>query len=325
MKIRIKKIAIDIFTLMKTAGAESLNDNIIKLSAALAYYTLFSLAPMLIIILWVSGILYDPSKIQGELSGQLNHLLGAEAMKQIQEVMINTKFDTTSLWAKILGVITLILSATGIFGEIQDSINTIWGLKTKPRKGLIKLLLNRMISFSIVVSLGFVLVVSLLLNAIISAFTGSIQYYFPTIPVEVYYVINQCLIFMLISLLFACIFKVLPDAKIAWKDVMAGAGATAVLFMSGKYLIGYYLGQNTTITAFGSAGSVILILLWFYFSAIILYFGAEFTQAWLKLKNRHIEPNKYAEWVEKKEVVVESNTEITKEKNPQYLGNIIPK
>jgi membrane protein len=317
MKLNIKQSSITFLKLMKTTVIESIDNNILKLAAALAYYTIFSLAPMLIIIIWISGIFYDPVSVQGELSTQLNQLLGQQAVKQIQEVMINTKFDYASFWAKTLGIITLVISATGIFGEIQDSINTIWGLKPKPNKGLIKFLITRLLSFSIIISLGFVLLVSLLLNAIIAAFTSRIQYYFPCIPVELYYVINQFIMLGVIILLFAAIFKVLPDAKIAWRDVMAGAVITAILFMLGKYVIGYYLGENATISAYGSAGAVIIILLWVYFSAIILYFGAEFTQAYLKIKNKHIIPNKYADWIQEKQIIVESNTEVNKENIPQ--------
>jgi membrane protein len=303
--------------LLKVAGTESLDDNILKQAAALAYYTVFSLVPMLIIIIWISSIFYDPAKVQGELLVRLNEVLGPKAVDQIKEVMTNTKFDNTSGWAKALGIITLILTATGIFTEIQDSINTIWGLKAKPKKGFIKLVLNRVMSFSLLISLGFVLAVSLLINAVISALIFRVQYYFPDIPVMVFYIINQAIIFISISGLFSAIFKVLPDAKIALKDVLAGAVISTIFFMMGKYLMGYYLDKNATISAYGSAGSVIIILLWVYFSSIVIYFGAEFTQAYLKLKNRHIEPNEYAEWVNEKEVTVKSNTDVNKENIPR--------
>ncbi len=305
------------FRLMKTVVLESLEDNILKLSAALAYYTIFSLVPILIIIVWVSGIFYDPTQVQGELLTRMNQLLGPEAVKQIQEVMINTKFDQGSGWAKALGIVTLILTAMGIFTEIQDSINTIWGLKAKPKKGILKLVFNRLTSFSLLISVGFVLIVSLLINALISELTNRVQYYFPDIPVVLFYIMNQAIIFSVLTFLFASIFKVLPDAKIKWRDVLAGAIITAVFFMGGKYLIGFYLEENATITAYGSAGSVILILLWVYFSAVILFFGAEFTQAYLKLNGRNIEPNKYAVWVNEIVIPIASNTEVTKEKIPQ--------
>lgn len=313
----MKQRALTFLSLMKTSGSEAIDDNIMKQAAALAYYTVFSLVPMLIILIWISSIFYEPSKIQGELLYKMNDLIGKDASRQIQEVMIKTKFDSGSSWAKALGIVTLVLTATGIFAEIQDSINTIWGLKAKPKKGLIKLLFNRFVSFSLLISLGFVLVVSLTLNAVISAFTSRIQAVFPDVPVFIFYILDQAFIFLVITFLFSAIYKVLPDAKIKWTDVFGGAAISTLFFMGGKYLIGYYLEGNATISAYGSAGSVIIILLWVYYSSIILYFGAEFTQAYLKLKNRHIEPNQYAVWVETNEHVVESNTELTKASDTQ--------
>ncbi len=314
--MKFKENTFTFFKLIKTVAIESLDDNILKLAAALAYYTVFSLVPMLIIIIWISGIFYDPSLVQGELLTRMNYLLGPQAVKQIQEVIINTKFDQGSGWAKGLSIITLILTAMGVFTEIQDSINTIWGLKAKPEKGILKLVFNRLTSFSLLISLGFVLIVSLLLNALISELTFRIQYYFPAVPVVLFYVLNQGIIFSVLTFLFASIFKVLPDAQIKWKDVLAGAIITSVFFMGGKYLIGFYLEENATITAYGSAGSVIVILLWVYFSAIILFFGAEFTQAYLKLKGHKIKPDKYAVWVNETAIPISSNTEVVKEKIP---------
>lgn len=310
---RYIKHSVSFFKLIKVAVSESLEDNVLKQAAALAYYTIFSLVPMLIIIIWISSIFYDPGKVQGELLTRMNELIGPRAVDQIREVMVKTKFDDASGWAKALGIVTLVLTSTGIFTEIQDSINTIWGLRAKPRKGLIKFLFNRIISFSLLISLGFVLAVSLLINALISALTYRVQYYFPGIPVELFYVINQVIIFLSIVLLFSAIFKVLPDAKIAWKDVMSGAIISTLFFMLGKYVIGYYLDKNATISAYGSAGSVIIILLWVYFSSIILYFGAEFTQAYIKLKGKHIEPNQYAVWIEEKEIAPGPEEDANKE------------
>jgi membrane protein len=310
----MKKRVLNFFSLMKTAGIESFSeDNIMKQAAALAYYTIFSIVPMLIIIIWVTSIFYEPGKVQGEVLFTINDLIGKDASRQIQEALINMKFDSKSGWAKALGIITLVLTATGIFVEVQDSINTIWGLKAKPKKGIIRMVLSRLISFSMVIALGFVLVVSLSINALISGLTGRIQAAMPHIPIFLFYIVDQVVIFIVITTLFSSIYKVLPDAKIKWRDVFGGAAISALLFMGGKFLIGYYLEGNATITAYGSAGSVIIILLWVYYSAIILYFGAEFTQAYLKLKGRHIEPNEYAEWIEIKEVPVDSNTELVKE------------
>lgn len=315
--MKLKEHTVTFFKLMKTVLVESVDDNILKLSAALAYYTIFSLVPMLIIIIWVTGIFYDAAYVQGELFTRMTRLLGAEAVSQIRQTIVSTKFDQGSVLTKGLSIGTLIFTAMGVFTEIQDSINTIWGLKTKPKKGLVKLIVNRLTSFSLIISLGFILIVSLLLNAVISELTFRVQVYFPDIPVLLFYALNQIIIFLVLSVLFASIFKVLPDAKIKWKDVMGGAIITSVLSMGGKYLIGFYLEENATITAYGSAGSVIVILLWVYFSAIILFMGAEFTQAYLKLKGQQIQPNQYAVWVNEMAVPIPSNTEVGKENIPR--------
>jgi membrane protein len=291
-------------------------DKVMKMAASLAYATIFALPGLLIIIIWVTSFFYSPSDVQGRLLSQMTDLIGTKAVVQVQEVLINTKFDYTTLWAKILGIVTLVLSATGAFGEIQDSINTIWSLKTKPRAGFVKILINRLLSFSLVISLAFILIVSLVVNTLISALMDNVQAAFPGVPIVLYFILNQLVTAIVLVLLFGSIFKVLPDAKISWRDVLLSSIITTILFMGGKFLIGYILGENMTVNAYGSAGAVIIILLWVYYSSIILYLGAEFTQAYLKVKGRHIRPNRYAVWVEKKEVAVESNTEVEKETEP---------
>ncbi len=317
MRRTIKQRLHPTLELTKLIAAEAFHDNIFKMSAALAYYTVFSLVPMLIIIIWISALFYEPAKVQSELFIKLNELIGSDAGKQVQAVLLNTKFDQHSGWAKVLGILTLILTATGIFAEIQDSINTIWGLKAIPKKGFIKLLFNRLTSFSLLIALGFALAVALLINAVISIVTAGIKSHFPHVPVALFYVGDQLILFVLLSFLFASIYKILPDAKIKWRDVSGGAMISTLLFMSGKYLIGYYLVQNATISAYGSASAVIILLLWVYYSSIILYLGATFTECRLKVREEHVQPNKYAIWVEEKVEKVSSNTEIEKEDIPQ--------
>lgn len=292
------------------------SDNVLKLAASLAYSMLFTLPALLIILLWVSSIFYNPVHVQDTLFGQMNGLVGPKAAEQIRQLMLNAHFDYDSGWAKILGTTILVISATGVFGEIQGSINIIWGLRKRPHSGILKLFINRLLSFSIVISLGFILVVSLVANALITSLAGRIQQHFPGVPVIIYYVINQVLMCGVLIVLFGAIFKVLPDARIKWKDVFFSALVTTLLFMGGKYAIEYILTHNSTVSLYGSAGAVIVLLLWVYYSAIILYLGAEITQAWLKLKGRHIEPNRYAVWVEKRAVAVDSNTEVNKENKP---------
>ena len=271
--------------------------NIMRMSAALAYYTIFGLAPMIIIVLSLSSI-FVRKKPAGYVFDQLNKLLGPSAAEQVHQMIQNVLTQHNGALMQIVGIVALIVSATGIFTEIQDSINVIWRVKAKPRKGWLKLLLNRLLSFSIVIGLGFILLVSLLINAIIAAIMTRFTDIFPQTEVFTSYIINIALTFLTITSLFAIIFKVLPDAKVKWKDVWNGAFTTALLFMVGKFLIGYYLQHSNIGNTFGAAGSVIIILSWVYYSAIILYFGAAYTRANARIKGRRIYPNEYAVWIQ---------------------------
>lgn len=271
--------------------------NIMRMSAALAYYTIFGIAPVLIIVLRLFS-LFAEKKPTGYVYAQINMLLGSEAATQIQSVIDNVLNRHQSIVMQGIGIVALLISATGIFTEIQDSINIIWRLRSKPRSGWLKFLLNRLLSFSIVISLGFILLVSLLVNALLAALMTRLSQVFPESTVFTSYIVNIIITFSTTAFLFAIIFKVLPDAKIKWRDVVNGAVTTAILFMLGRFVIGYYLQKTSTISAFGAAGSVIIILSWVYYSAIILYFGAAFTRENAKLKGREIYPNDYAVWIE---------------------------
>lgn len=280
----------------------------LKLSAALAYYTVFSLPGLIIIVIWVSDIFWGEQAVEGTVYGQIAGLVGQDAALQIQATIRNATLSPESSFATVIGLGTLILGATSIFSEIQDSINLIWRLRARPRKGRgwLKMILNRLLSFSIIVSLGFLMLVSLIINGAMDAFINRLTEVFPETEVIVAYVFNLLLNFAVTTFLFGLIFKVLPDARIQWRHVRAGAIATAVLFMAGKFLIGYYLGHSRMSSAYGAAGSVIVILLWVYYSAIILYFGACFTRAFAIHTGSHIYPNQYAVWIE--QVEVESTT-----------------
>jgi membrane protein len=292
------------WTITKQTFSEFFADRVLKLSAALAYYTLFSLPGLLIIIIWFSDIFYRHKDVEGTVYGQVGELVGTKAAQQIQETIANSINSGQNKIAAIIGIATLIVGATGIFGEIQDSINLIWKLKSKPKKGRgwLRMLINRLLSFSIILSLGFLLLVSLIINSLMDFFINHLTQVFPDTQVVVVYISNLVLSFIITSLLFGLIFKVLPDARIDWKHVRAGAFTTALLFMAGKYLIGLYLGQSTMTTAYGAAGSIIVILLWVYYSAIILYFGAVFTRVYAMNTGSQIYPNNYAVWVEQVEV-----------------------
>ena len=287
-----------------TAFVAFIEHNVLKLSAALAYYTIFSLPGLIIIVVWVSDIFYGHEAVEGKVYGQIANLVGSDAAIQVQETIRNATLSSEGSFATVVGLITLIIGATSVFGEIQDSINLIWRLKARPKKGRgwLKLITNRLLSFSIVISLGFLLLVSLVLNGIMDAFIDRLTRIFPETQVVVVYIANLVITFIMTSFLFGLIFKVLPDARIEWRHVRAGAFTTALLFMGGKFLISYYLGHSKMSSAYGAAGSIIVILLWVYYSAIILYFGAAYTRAYAICKGSHIYPNKYAVWIEQVEV-----------------------
>lgn len=269
---------------------------VLRMSAALAYYTVFAIGPMLICIITLCDVFYGREAIEGSIYTQINDFVGPQAAAQIQEILKNAAISGDITWATAIGVISLIFAATGVFTEIQDSINTIWRLKAKPKKGqgLLKFALNRLLSFSMIVGLGFVLLVSLFVNAIMDTIFNRLMSRFPQVEVFIAYIANYAVTFFVISLLFAGIFKILPDARVKWKDVWKGAFATSILFMLGKFAISFYLGKSHVGTAYGAAGSMVIILLWVYYSSAILYFGAAYTRVYACEKGREIYPNEYA-------------------------------
>ncbi len=275
---------------------------IMRMSAALAYYTIFSIAPMLIVIITVCDVFFGRAAIEGNIYGQIKSFVGSDAALEIQQLIKNATISKDITWASVIGIVALVFAATSVFAEIQDSINHIWRLKAKPRKGWLKLLLNRLLSFSMVVTLGFILLVSLVINAVMDAVVGRLVEIFPQLAIYAAYGINLLLTFLTTSFLFGIIFKLLPDAKISWKDVRMGAFTTAILFMLGKFIISFYLGKTQITSSYGAAGSLVIILLWVYYSATILYFGAAFTKVYAQHTGSHIYPNEYAVWVQQVEV-----------------------
>jgi membrane protein len=297
-KIKLKNI----WTILQQAFTGFSNDRVLKMSGSLAYSTIFSIAPIIILIIFLADIFYGRNAIEGTIYGQIRDFVGKDAAVQIQNMIRNASLSGKSHGAIILGAITLLLGATSVFAEIQDSINIIWGLKPKPKKGWAKMLLNRLWSFSVIGSFGFILLVSLVINTIIEALMNQLQRLFPGATIVLVYIVNQLVILGITTLLFSVIFKVLPDARIKWRDVLAGAFATALLFMAGKFLITFYINHSSVSTAYGAAGSLVVILLWVYYSSAILFFGAEFTKAYAAKHGSRIYPNHYAVWVKLVEV-----------------------
>jgi membrane protein len=294
-------------------------DNVLKLSASLAYYTIFSLGPMMIVVLFLADMFWGREAIQGRLHAQIQGLVGGKAALQIQEVIKNASIDSSNTVTTLVGFITLFIGASTVFAEIQESINMIWKLRVKPKKGLIKFILTRLLSFSLVVGLGFLLLVSLLINALMEGFMDRLQQLLPNATVTVFYILNLVLTLLIIWFLFAIIFKVLPDAKIRWKDVMAGALFTALLFMAGKFLITFYIGRSDVGSAYGTAGSLVVLLLWIYFSSIVLYIGAEFTKCYAIRFGSEIKPNDYAVAIQPVEVETGSKNLRENEKEVKHV------
>ena len=312
-KVTFKKL----WKVLKNSFKGFSNDRITKMSSSLSYYTLFSMAPLLIIIISLSGIFLGQDAAQGKIYDQLSNFIGSNAASQLQTMIQNASLSGKSKLAAIIGIVTLIVGATTVFAQIQDTINYIWGIKPKPKKGWLNFLKNRFLSFSVIIGLAFLLLVSLTLSTIVDTFSASLKAHFPQITVVLLYVINTVITLLLTALIFGTIFKVLPDAKIRWRDVITGAITTAVLFMLAKFGISFYISKSNVGSTYGAAGSLVILLLWVYFSAMILYFGAEFTKAYAVEFGAAIHPDDYA--VTTKIVEVEVGQKSIQEKEKTEL------
>lgn len=295
------KRARSIWKAFKMAGIGFIDDNALKLSASLSYYTVFALGPLLVMIMSLAGIFFGREAVQGRVYTQLNGLVGNEAALQIQDIIRNIQSSELGTAGAIFGGIILFIGATGVFTEMQDSINYIWSVKAKPKKGWLKYLTNRLLSFSLILGFSFILLVSLLVNAILNLLSEKLTRLLPSYTLQFFHVINSIIIIIVISGLFAVIFKVLPDAVISWKDALIGAVFTALLFLLGKFLINYYIGTSNLGVTYGTAASIIIILTWVYYSSIILYFGAEFTKMYAIQTGSGIHPKDTAVFIIKKE------------------------
>lgn len=287
--------------LLVEAGDHFIEDNGFKLSASLSYYTIFALGPLLIVIISLAGIFFGEDAVEGKVYHQLKDLVGSNAALQIQDIITNLQRTQSTTLGAIVGGVILIIGATGVFTEMQSSINYIWSVKAKPKKGWLKYLVNRLISFSLVLGLGFLLLVSLMASALLGLLSDKLQQYFPNYTLSLFNLVNTAVILLVITALFAVIFKVLPDAVISWKDAWIGSALTAVLFLAGKYLIGFYLGRAKLDITYGTAASLVIILTWVYYSALILYFGAEFTKVFAIHAGEGIRPKQTAVFIIKQE------------------------
>lgn len=301
--------------LFLAAGKGFSEDRVTKLSAALAYYTIFSITPLIIILISVTSIIWGRAATQDKLFSEINGFVGADAAKQIQDFVANASLSGKSSFALFIGVVSLVVGATAIFTEIQDSINLIWKVKAVPKKGWVKLLTNRLLSFSLIASLGFLLLVSLVINSIVVSLGNRLEHFIPQVSAVLVLILTNALTLAVVTGIFTIIFKVLPDVILKWRSALVGALFTALLFSLGKYLIGIYIEKGDPASAFGAAGSIIVILLWIYYTSIILYFGAEFTQVYAERFDNGIEPANYA--VHLKTIVIEKEVSVLPPQHPE--------
>ena len=269
--------------LLRQTATEFWTDNAMRLGAALAFYTALSLSPLLLIVISLAGMFLSKEAASGELVNQLKGLVGEEGAKTVQTMIANSQQKDTGIWATVVGLVTLVAGATGVFAQLQDALNTIWDAPEKKSSGIWGAVRDRLLSFSMVCGLAFLLLVSLVVSAGVQALNGTLQRWIPA-PVVVIDLVQLALSTLLTFLMFAMIFKVLPHKRPQWSDVWVGAGLTAVLFAIGKYAIGLYIGQTAVSSTYGAAGSFVVLMLWIYYSSLILLFGAEFTQVYAKVQ-----------------------------------------
>jgi membrane protein len=292
--------AVDLF---KLTTQEWLQDKAPQLGAALAYYTVFSLAPLILVLLAIVGVIFrdDPAGAWSKVTEQMSYFLDKSALEVVRNIAQKASEPGKSTLATIIGITLALFGASGVFGQLQDALNTIWGVKAKPGLGLWGFLRTRFLSFAMVAGVCFLLMVSLAIEALLKGFSHYIQTAMLgglTIAVSVYLIFD----FAVITTLFAMIFKILPDVKTKWRDMWIGAAMTSLFFLIGKWALGLYLGSGTAASAYGAASSLVTLLLWIYYSSQILLFGAEFTQVYASKFGSPIEPDKHAVRIEQKEV-----------------------
>jgi membrane protein len=293
-------LALDLF---KQTAKEWIEDDAPQLGAALAYYTVFSLAPMVLLLLAVIGVLFrdDPAGAWSRITEQMSYFLDKSAVQMVQQIARQVSTPAKSALGGAIGLALALFGATGVFGQLQNALNTIWGVKAKPGGGIWGFIRSRFLSFALLAGIGFLLLVSLVIEAVIKGFSHYLQNIWPgvlTIIIPIYLTFDL----VVITAVFAMIFKVLPNARIRWRDVWIGALMTALLFLIGKWALGIYLGSGTAASAYGAASSLITMLLWVYYSSQILLFGAEFTQVYAERCGAHIKPDKYAVRIERTEI-----------------------
>jgi membrane protein len=282
-----------ILRLIRSASRAWWDDDCTRLGASLAYYTLFAIAPVLLVAIWIAGLGFGVEAVRGEIVRQLDHLVGREGALAVQSLLEGAGRRHASLFATILGAMTFMVAATGAFLELQVALNTIWRVKPRPSGHLRAFVIDRLRSFGLVVAIGFLLLVSLSVTAALAALNAWLFDLSPSSS-SLWKAASTIVSLLVTTGLFALLFRFLPDVRLRWRDVTTGAGVTAVLFTLGQQVIGFYLGQSDTASAYGAAGSMMVLLLWVYYSCQILLFGAEFTRVYVQSRGPKPKPEEFA-------------------------------
>jgi membrane protein len=284
-----------VFGVLKQTAVDWLDDKAPRLGAALAYYAVFSIAPLIVIVIAMAGIWFGHEQAQHQILNQLSGMVGEQGAQGIGSMLESVQKPREGIIASVLAIVTLIFGATGVFAQLQDALNTIWEVKPKPGRGVWGFIRHRILSLAMVFAIGFLLLVSLVLSAGLAAAGKWMSGSLPG-GEALWQVINFGISFIVIALLFSLMFKYLPDVKIAWRDVWIGGALTALLFIVGKFALGMYLGRSSVASAYGAAGSLVILLLWVYYSAQIFLFGAEFTQVYANRFGKKLRPSRNAMW-----------------------------
>lgn len=303
---------------LKETFTEWNNSDASKDSASLAYYAIFSIPGLLIIIIWIAGNFFGQEAIQGEISNQINDLMGEESAKSIEEMIASALIDKQNIFMKIVGVFSLVFGATTIFFQLQKSLNSLWDVEAAPKKALVKFFLDRANSLGMILVIGFLLMITMLLSTVISLFNNFITIQLGLETYILMEVVNYVIGFLIVVLVFAFMFKVLPDVQISWRSVWTGAILTAVLFTLGKFLLSLYFAEFKPTSAFGKAGTIILIMMWINYSCMLIFFGAEFTKIYAQKRGYTIIPSTHAKWSAQKlykESLAKKEAEIIVEKS----------
>lgn len=286
---------------VKTAGSEFLEDKAPRLGAALAYYAIFAMAPLLVIVIGIAGMIYgQENQAQSHMIGQVESLVGEQGSEAVKTMLASANRGNSGLIGSILGIVMLLVGATGLFGQLQDALNTIWEVQPKPGGGVWAIVKTRFLSFTLILGVAFLLLVSLIISAALAAMGSLLGDWQTGIVGQIISIVVNLVV---ITLLFAMIFRYLPDAHVAWRDVWFGSIVTAILFVIGKSLIGIYLGSSGLASGYGAAGSLAVLLVWLYYSSQIFLFGGELTQAFARLRGADIVPKENAEMVDERQRV----------------------